>query len=342
MKICYMADGFNSFRRGAKAYVDLIRSHPSLRDRHRLVRNAYTADVVIIQFIPSQLPGIYKAFPFLKTKYVIGRCVWETDDLPESYKSGIAHLQEIWTPSRYCQAIFDRYHPRVVYMPHVIDRDRECCDDDLVDVKRAIDHTTENTYYLSILKLWDPRKNAIALIDAFQRQSRHMPKARLVIKAAHDDKPLAVSDPRVIVLRRDMTAAQVNALYECCDICVSAHHSEGWGWTLSDALLFRKPTVATGYSGNLEFMNARNSVLLDYVEDYIRPEDVLGDHFTTKMKWAYPIQADLEDKLLALYRSGKELGAGATLEPPDLDRFRSAHMGHVVRNRLDEVERLRG
>ena len=47
----------------------------------------------------------------------------------------------------------------------------------------------------------------------------------------------------------------VLALMEACDVYVSLHRSEGLGLAMAEAMLMGKPVVATGYSGNTEFMN---------------------------------------------------------------------------------------
>jgi len=77
---------------------------------------------------------------------------------------------------------------------------------------------------------------------------------------------------------------------------------EAMSGTLSDAMIWQKPTIATGYSGNLEFMNAENSFLVDFTENYIKPEDCFH-LFREDMKWAYPSEVDLERKLLFLYNN---------------------------------------
>ncbi len=47
------------------------------------------------------------------------------------------------------------------------------------------------------------------------------------------------------------------------DCYVSLHRSEGFGLTPAEAMCMGKPVIATRYGGNLEFMNDRNSWLVD-------------------------------------------------------------------------------
>ena len=48
----------------------------------------------------------------------------------------------------------------------------------------------------------------------------------------------------------------------CADAYASLHRSEGLGLGLIEAMLLGKPTLATAYSGNLDFMTEANSYLV--------------------------------------------------------------------------------
>jgi glycosyltransferase involved in cell wall biosynthesis len=45
---------------------------------------------------------------------------------------------------------------------------------------------------------------------------------------------------------------------------LSIHRSEGFGMTLAESMLLGTPVICTGYSGNLDFTNKENSILIDY------------------------------------------------------------------------------
>src|SRR5690606_26031032 len=66
------------------------------------------------------------------------------------------------------------------------------------------------------------------------------------------------------LIDHNLSRAELVGLIEACDCYVSLHRSEGLGLTMAEAMLLGKPVIATGYSGNLEFMDRSNSLLVGY------------------------------------------------------------------------------
>jgi glycosyltransferase involved in cell wall biosynthesis len=83
------------------------------------------------------------------------------------------------------------------------------------------------------------------------------------------------------------------ALLEMADVAVSLHRAEGYGINLADAMARSTVVIATGYSGNLEFMNDSNSVLVPYSMTPVKRYANLD----LESKWAEP---DLEYAARAL------------------------------------------
>jgi len=333
-KILYAASRYQSHLRVAAIYRELIQS------RYETASTPDDADIVVLHKEPHDYPAIYERYPELAKKYVIAYCVWEATELPETYKRSVELVQEVWSCSRYSCAVFQKDHSRVIYMPHVIERDTACSGEDLAFIRDLIRHSAQNKYYLTITKLWDKRKNTDALIKTFESVARTMPGAYLIIKASPSDNIPPVHHPRVVYIARQLSQSQLNALYRLSDVYVSAHHSEGWGLPLSDAMLFRKPVVATGYSGNLEFMNLENSFLLGFTERRILSQDCFG-RFTAEMRWAYPDERDLAETLVFL---DKNLNTGPVNKKirrasQDILRFRRTEVEPILHQRIAEIVR---
>ncbi len=341
--IYYYGSPYQSLRRAALMYQRMLNNNydrvvnvESAGDAPRAIAEA---DVIVLHVTLSQLEGFYRSYPALHEKYVIGYLVWEASELPPFFERSIHFIQEIWTASRYCCNVFRKHHDKVVYMPHVIERDISYSERDATHIREAIRYDQAYTYFLAVAAVADRRKNVQTLVDAFLRAGSKMKKAKLIIKSTWQDDPEKYTDnDQVVYLRSDLTTAQLNALYKLSHVYVSAHHSEGWGYTLSDAMLFKMPVIATGYSGNLEFMNHDNSFLLDYEEDYIRVEEP-KQAWLGHMKWAYPSEADLEAKLLLLYNNINEDWVARKVERAyeDTHRFNCKAISVLMQKRLAEL-----
>jgi glycosyltransferase involved in cell wall biosynthesis len=264
--------------------------------------NSENRNVVILQVEPTDYGELFERYEILKHSYVIAMCVWEATVIPEAFRSSLAHVQEVWTCSKYCMDCFATEHDNVIYMPHIVERDRAVTEADRREMRAIVDYDEECVYYLSIANRRDRRKNSQLLIDRFQRVAGSIPRARLIVKSLDRENGIIGRDGPITYVEKQLSDGQVNSLYEIADVYVSAHHSEGWGLTMSDALLFNKPVIATGYSGNLEYMDRESGLLLDFEEEYIHPPDRFY-LFDETMKWAYPAPSDLDDKLIWCYRN---------------------------------------
>jgi glycosyltransferase involved in cell wall biosynthesis len=120
---------------------------------------------------------------------------------------------------------------------------------------------------------------------------------------------LAAADGRddIRVWDETLNRADQMALVACADCMVSLHRSEGLGLHLAEAMWLGTPTIATAYSGNLDFMDDDNSLLIDYeLVDVERGEGV----YPSTAKWAEP---DLDQAAAAMRRIAGDPGLARRL-----------------------------
>jgi len=116
---------------------------------------------------------------------------------------------------------------------------------------------------------------------------------------------------RVIVIDRVFSTDETISLMDACDAYISLHRSEGLGLTMAEAMLLAKPVIATGYSGNLDFMNPTNSLLVDYqlveIDEGIPP-------YGRGLVWAQPSEPHAARLMRQVWENpefARELGARA-------------------------------
>src|SRR5262249_45348967 len=118
---------------------------------------------------------------------------------------------------------------------------------------------------------------------------------------------------------------------------VSLHRSEGLGLTMAEAMLLGKPTIATGYSGNVDFMDETNSLLVDY-----RLVTLEHDYppYTRGLHWAEPSIEHAAQLMRRLYENRQFAEALGARARSDLRRRLSySHTGHLMAKRLFEIAR---
>ena len=68
-------------------------------------------------------------------------------------------------------------------------------------------------------------------------------------------------DPRIHLFREFVN--DIGSFYRSVDCYVSPSAGEGWGQTMSEAMLCGVPVIASKHGGNLDFMNNKNSYLVE-------------------------------------------------------------------------------
>lgn len=213
---------------------------------------------------------------------LIGYFAWETQSLPPHLYEPISHCKRIWVPSKFSASAFSRISTaEVEVVRHAVDMpilERDACRkswglrDDAKTVLVTFD--AHSSLY---------RKNPVNSLRLFRECLRDVPGASLLLRvrnfrslqawAADGDRFAAeflvelrrTQELGVVTLvAEEMTEAEHASLIFASDVVLSMHRAEGFGYSLAEAMLAGVPTVATGFSGNLEFQDLSNSFLIDY------------------------------------------------------------------------------
>jgi glycosyltransferase involved in cell wall biosynthesis len=248
--------------------------------------------------------------PLRKGTYRIGYWYWELERVPHDWRAHESWLHELWAPTRFIGEALRRVMPMPVHdllagipMPPV------------VTMPRSTFGLPDNRFlFLFIFDMCSmmQRKNPLAILEAFRRafpQSESVALAIKVSRGFHDPAGLATlrdacQQAGAYLIDEVMSRGQMFALMNCCDAYVSLHRSEGFGLTLAEAMALGKPAIATGYSGNLDFMNEQNSLLVSSKRVPIRTAahvypigchwaEPSVDHAAELMRWLvdHPVEA---------------------------------------------------
>ena len=229
--------------------------------------------VVVSHINPPQLlrhlGGLFA--PALRGRRHIGHWVWELEDLPPDWRRTFAYVDEVWCSSRFVADAVRRAAPpglpvHIVAYPMFMtprlpaDRARWGLPLDACVVLMALD-----------LKSVAARKNPEGSLEAFRRA---VPQARadvrLVCKVSGADRePKAFAALKaqlatrtdIVLIAEPLPAEDMTRLVASADVVLSLHRAEGFGLLLAEGMWLGRCVIATGWSGNMDFMAQGASVL---------------------------------------------------------------------------------
>lgn len=252
-----------------------------------------TWPVTLVCANADEFPRAVDALPsaMRNAQYRIGFWFWETERLPAPYASSADLLDEIWVASEH---VADAIRP-------VVSRPVHICPLPVRPLRPApIDRVHFNLpdgflflFMFDFLSTTE-RKNPVGLVRAFGQAFRPGEGPTLLLKSinghlarhAREELLAAIGDrPDVRLIDEYLTSGERDALLQLCDAYVSLHRAEGYGLTMAEAMSLGKPTIATGYSGNLAFMTPENSFLVPFTRTMVTTP---GGPYPVGHWWAEP------------------------------------------------------
>jgi glycosyltransferase involved in cell wall biosynthesis len=269
-------------------------------------RVEFTNSVCVVT--ADQFPFLAGDFPqlFAATRRMIGYWFWELEHVPLHMRQSIAFVDEIWAGSRFVTEAFAavspvpvRHVPIPVAEPRSSGRSRQA-----FPVLAGLSDRPLFVTVLDHLSVTE-RKNPVGAVEAFRQAFAPDEGPVLIVKTmngrqrwANHQRVLAAAEGRADIRVWDETLDRADqmALIAGADCVVSLHRSEGLGLHLAEAMWLGTPTIATRYSGNLDFMNDKNSLLIDAtMVNVVNGEGV----YPTTAKWAEP---DIDQAIDAMRR----------------------------------------
>ena len=278
----------------------------------------------------------------IRGRRIIGYWAWELPKLPKDWQPTFRYVHEIWVPSTFTRdAIAAATDLPVHVVPHPLPKSPVT-----PNMRGKLGLPQDALVVLNVFHLSSvfSRKNPLAAVAAFRRAFGDAPGRVLAIKLidngahpARQEIDAAIAGAANIRLIEGMLPeADMAGLMAAADIVISLHRSEGFGLVAAQAMAMAKPVVATGWSGNLDFMNERNSALVSYSLVPVRDPEYIFDN--DDQQWA---EADVEhaaDWLRRLAASADlraKLGAAAAADVHALlspERFARKVSELIVRN----------
>ena len=192
-------------------------------------------------------------------RYTIASWAWETDLIPERWDVAFELVDELWVYSTYIAENLARAADvPIVVMPLPVEAPDPAGATVPFDVP-------EGFVFLFVFDFFSTleRKNPLGVVEAFTRAFAPGEGPTLVLKTINADYRVqererlrhAIGERTdILLVDRVLEPDELAALFARADCYVSLHRSEGFGLTLAESMALGKPVIATGFSGNTDFM----------------------------------------------------------------------------------------
>ncbi|UFN48339.1 glycosyltransferase family 4 protein [Roseomonas sp. OT10] len=226
-------------------------------------------------------------------KRLVANWAWELPTLPRDWDRGYNACHRIWAPSRFCADAFRRGgFPEPQIVPYTVPAPDP-------SARTRADFGLPPDAFVT-LTLFDAtsslaRKNPLGAIAAHARAFGDDPSRLLVLKthgtaeAKGSWEPVAraaAGHSNVRVLDADLPRRDLWALMRECDALLSLHRSEGYGFAMAEAMAIGRPVVATGWSGNTDFMTGPGCFAVPWT--LVPARDPQGTYDMPGTRWADP------------------------------------------------------
>jgi glycosyltransferase involved in cell wall biosynthesis len=254
-------------------------------------------------------------------RYLIGYWAWELPELSDSWIEAIQTFHELWAPSQFVAAALlssPAPPPKVRVMPHPT----RCVAGVAPDRGRF--NLNEGAFAILVsfdLKSTLARKNPAAALRAYVEAFSPTDNAVLFVKILSSEYSIAmlhdIADPYkhrsdIRFITETLSDGEMLALIATVDVVLSLHRSEGYGMVLAEAMALGVCVVATGWSGNMDFMDEQSAMLVPYT--LVPAVDPQGQYCVPGSLWAEPDVHAAAQALRRLYADPalrKRIGAAA-------------------------------
>ncbi len=239
----------------------------------------------------------------------IGVWTWELPEFPEEWRGSFSLVDEVWVPSTFVQAAIGADAPVPVHVvPHAVRSPQ--------GPFLTREHFGLPVDTFQFLAMYDTqsvmeRKNPQGTIEAFTRafpaEDRDVSLVLKVNSAGDREvaalKQLTADHPNIHLVTDILSRHAVDSLMADSDAFVSLHRAEGFGLPIAEAMALGVPVIATGWSGNMDFMSEETAACVCY--ELVTLERSYGP-YQKGQRWAEP---DLDDaaEWMRRLRSGENL-----------------------------------
>ena len=269
------------------------------------------SNITITNCIPTlALPDRCASLNILRTTF-------EADRIPEHWLPHLQPFDEVWVISNHNRDAFIRSGvapEKIRVVPSFLDTNRYCPNGPKIGLDSKFN---DRFVFLSVLD-WQLRKGWDLLLRAYCEAFTVDDDCGLILKISRSHG-IAMSDvisqaEEVIyglgeslqkrfdieIIDDPYTSEQMCQLYRAVDAFVLPSRGEGWGRPYMEAMATGLPVIGTAASGNIDFMNQNNSVLISAQSVPVPGKAVYEINVYAGCNWFEPDLLELGQAMLVI------------------------------------------
>ena len=281
---------------------------------------------------------------FFEGHYNVGVWAWELLRFPEKWYDRFAYYDEIWVGTSFVANALAPISPiPVVRIPPALAQTTPGSRQAGRARMQAAPHEFVFLFVFDVHSHLE-RKNPQAVLEAFRCAFSPREPVRLVLKcvnaaAAPDGFSRLVERSHghnVTICDGYWPAGHMRDLMAGCDAYVSLHRSEGTGLTISDAMSLGKPVIATGWSGNMDFLSVANGFPVQY--ELVEIGETVGPYCAGET-WAEPSIDDAAALMRRVFEDRLEARRRGEVARSDVHRdYSPERISRLIADRLEAID----
>lgn len=247
----------------------------------------------------------------------IGITMFETDRLPPRWAAECNMMDEVWVPSKFNFETFLRagvQEAKLRVVPLGIDGTIYAREERRYRLPEPAGFNFLSIFQWTARKGWDvlleaylqafTRRDDVSLtIRAYPSYKKDPPIAERVAKFLADRGFTRDTAPRIQLIDRFVSDAEMPSLYRAADAYVLPTRGEGWGLPFMEAMAAGLPTIGTRWGAQTDFMDDQNSFLIDIdgvcpvAKEQVEEDPYYGhgqnwaapsvEHLASTMRWVF-------------------------------------------------------
>lgn len=218
---------------------------------------------VVLLCQPDAYRRAVRFFPpdFIADAWRIGYWVWEVQKIPQVWRHACNVVHELWTPTTFSAGLLAgetglpiEVKPYAVQIADVPAMDRG---------RFGVPERAFLGMAIMDLRGCPDRKNPVAHVKAWKLAFGNDPARHLIMKTRFSDRTALVREHllreidgagNIQLVEELFTDEEITSFQRMADVYLSLHRSEGYGLNIHECLEMGIPAIATGWSGNMDFM----------------------------------------------------------------------------------------